>query len=95
MGNSFLGRTSAEIGAQRSLLQFGAVPAGVGADDQAEVFQSRWLPGVDLTVHTATAPKSFRADWTDGSTRIAVGFVAKGDAKAQVAVSATWRRRQR
>jgi hypothetical protein len=44
--------------------------------------RERRLPGVELTVRTATAPKSFRADRTDGSTRIAVGFVAK----AQVAV---------
>ncbi|MGV9774971.1 hypothetical protein [Streptosporangium sp. NPDC003464] len=51
--------------------------------DAAE--RERWLPG-ELRVRTATAPKSFRADWQDGSTRIAVGFVAKGDAKAQVAL---------
>ncbi|MCW2912715.1 MAG: hypothetical protein JWN52_783 [Actinomycetia bacterium] len=47
--------------------------------------RERWLPG-ELRVRTATAPKSFRADWQDGSTRIAVGFIAKGDAKAQVAL---------
>lgn len=49
--------------------------------------RERWLPGVMLRVRTATAPKSFRADWEDGSTRIVVGFTAKGDAKAQVAIS--------
>ncbi|MGC5023070.1 hypothetical protein [Micromonospora sp. DT47] len=46
----------------------------------------RWLPDVDLRVRTATAPKSFRADWDGGPTRIVVGFTPKGDAKAQVAV---------
>ncbi|WP_235999048.1 hypothetical protein [Qaidamihabitans albus] len=46
----------------------------------------RWLPGVTLNVRTATAPKSFRADWVDGSTRIVVGFIPKGDAKAVVAL---------
>jgi hypothetical protein len=45
--------------------------------------RERWLPG-ELRVRTATEGKSFRADWQDGSTRIAVGFVAKGDVKAQV-----------
>jgi hypothetical protein len=49
--------------------------------------REQWLPDVKLTVRTATAPKSFRADWEDGSTRIVVGFTAKGDAKAQAAVA--------
>jgi hypothetical protein len=48
--------------------------------------RERWLPGVKLTVRTATAPKSLRADWNDDSTRIAVGFVPKGEGRAQVAV---------
>ena len=51
-----------------------------------ESVRNRWLPGVTISVRTATAPKSFRADWTDGSTRIAVGFTPKGQAKAQVAL---------
>jgi hypothetical protein len=46
--------------------------------------RERWLPGVKLTVTTAVAPKSFRAGWEEGPTRIAVGFVEKGDAKAMV-----------
>ncbi len=49
--------------------------------------RARWLPGVEVRVRTATPPKWFRADWEDGSTRIAVGFTAKGDAKAQVGVA--------
>jgi uncharacterized protein YndB with AHSA1/START domain len=48
--------------------------------------RERWLPGAKLTVRTATAPKSLRADWGDDGTRVAVGFVAKGDGRAQVAV---------
>jgi hypothetical protein len=47
--------------------------------------RERWLPGARLTVRKATAPRSFRAGWADAS-RIAAGFVAKGDGKAQVAV---------
>ncbi|HVV09834.1 hypothetical protein [Amycolatopsis sp.] len=38
------------------------------------------------TVRTATPPKSWRADWPDG-TRLAVGFVSKGGGKAQVALA--------
>jgi len=39
-------------------------------------------------VRTATAPKSMRLGWTDG-TIIAVGFAAKGKAKSSVAVAHT------
>ncbi|WP_205314937.1 hypothetical protein [Nonomuraea lactucae] len=48
--------------------------------------RERWLLG-ELRVRTATAPRTFRADWRDGSTRVVVGFAAKGEAKAQVAVA--------
>src|SRR6266545_4243770 len=51
-----------------------------------ESIRHRWLPGIKLRVLTATAPKSFRADWADGPTRIVAGLTPKGDAKAQVAV---------
>ncbi|MGY0007530.1 hypothetical protein ACW0Q9_26900, partial [Micromonospora sp. I033] len=33
-----------------------------------------------------TAPKTFRADWAGGPTRIAVGFTPVGEARARVAV---------
>ncbi|HEX2312842.1 MAG TPA: DUF4287 domain-containing protein [Thermomonospora sp.] len=48
--------------------------------------RERWLPGADLRIRTATPGKSVRADWADGSTRVVVGFVVKGEAKAQVAI---------
>jgi hypothetical protein len=51
-----------------------------------ETTRQRWLPDVDIRIRTATAPKSLRADWSDGATRIAVGVTPKGEAKAQVAV---------
>lgn len=51
-----------------------------------EALREQWLPGSGLTVRGATEPKSFRADSDDG-TRVVVGFVAKGDAKAVVGVS--------
>jgi hypothetical protein len=47
--------------------------------------RKRWLPD-EIKIRTATEPKSLRADWQDGSTRIVVGFVAKGESRAQVAL---------
>ncbi|MCP3820611.1 DUF4287 domain-containing protein [Streptomyces sp. A3M-1-3] len=49
--------------------------------------RERWLPGARIKVRTASAPKSFRADWEDGSTRLVVGFTAKDEAKAVVGVA--------
>ncbi|MEH0985801.1 DUF4287 domain-containing protein [Micromonospora sp. CPCC 205556] len=51
-----------------------------------ETLRRRWLPDVEIRVRTATAPKTFRADWAGGPTRIVAGFTPKGEAKAQVAV---------
>jgi uncharacterized protein YndB with AHSA1/START domain len=45
----------------------------------------RWLPAAKFTVSTATANKSIRMVWGDG-TRVEVNFLAKGAAKSQVAV---------
>jgi hypothetical protein len=47
--------------------------------------RSQWLPGVDLTVRTATAEKSMRITWPD-KTSVEVGFASKGAAKSLVAV---------
>lgn len=52
-----------------------------------ESIRQRWLPDATIRVRTATAPRSLRADWADGPTRIVVGFTARGDAKAQVALA--------
>jgi hypothetical protein len=51
-----------------------------------ESLRERWLPDGELRERTATKPKSARFDWGDGQTRVAVGFIAKGDAKSSVAV---------
>ena len=48
--------------------------------------RERWLPGAELHVRTASPPKSARYDWEDGSTRVIVGFYAKGDGRSQVAL---------
>jgi hypothetical protein len=47
--------------------------------------RARWLPGVDLTVRTATRGKSMRITWPD-RTSVAVGFSGRGQGKSQVAV---------
>jgi uncharacterized protein YndB with AHSA1/START domain len=47
--------------------------------------RKRWLDGTSVTVRTATAPKTMRLDWTDGSI-IAVGFTSKGKSKSAVAL---------
>ena len=44
----------------------------------------RWLP-VRITVRTATRPKSMRITWDD-ETRVAIGFLRKGESKSAVAV---------
>ena len=49
--------------------------------------RERWLPGADMRVRTATAPKSARYDWEDGSTRVIVGFEDAGESKSRVALS--------
>ena len=54
-------------------------------DDDA--LREQWLPGGALRLRTATAPKSARYDWEDGSTRVNVGFTDKGDAKSNVWLS--------
>ncbi len=53
--------------------------------DDAE--RERWLPGAELHLRTATAPKSARYDWEDGSTRVVVGFEAKGEAKSVISLA--------
>jgi hypothetical protein len=47
--------------------------------------RARWLPGVDLTVRTATRGKSMRITWPDG-TSVVVGFTRLAPAKSQVAL---------
>jgi uncharacterized protein YndB with AHSA1/START domain len=47
--------------------------------------RARWLPGVDLTVRTATPERSMRITWPD-RTSVVVGFEGKGARKSLVAV---------
>jgi hypothetical protein len=48
--------------------------------------RARWLPGVDLTVRTATREKSMRITWPD-RTSVVVDFSRRGSAKSQVALA--------
>jgi uncharacterized protein YndB with AHSA1/START domain len=45
--------------------------------------RNRWLPGVDLTIRSASREKSMRMGWADG-TWVVVGFTSKGSGKSQV-----------
>jgi hypothetical protein len=47
--------------------------------------RNAWLAGEKVRVRVATAPKSLRLDWTDGSI-IAIGFTSKGKTKSAVAL---------
>jgi hypothetical protein len=47
--------------------------------------RAAWLPGVALTVRTATRNKSMRITWPD-QTSVQLGFMGKGARKSQVAV---------
>jgi hypothetical protein len=47
--------------------------------------RAKWLPGVDLTIRTATKDKSIRITWPDG-TPVVVAFESKGDGKSTVYV---------
>jgi len=50
--------------------------------------RKRWLDDASVKVRTATAPKSMRLGWSDG-TIVAVGFWPKGPKKSSVAVQHT------
>jgi hypothetical protein len=55
------------------------------AFDDARV-RARWLPGVDLTVQSATRGKSMRMGWPD-STSVVFWFESQGPAKSRVALA--------
>jgi hypothetical protein len=47
--------------------------------------RARWLPGIGLTIRTATREKSMRISWPDG-TSLDVGFARRGPGRSQVAL---------
>jgi uncharacterized protein YndB with AHSA1/START domain len=48
--------------------------------------RARWLPGVKLTIRSATPEKYLRITWPD-QTSLSVGFLSKGNGKSQVAIA--------
>jgi hypothetical protein len=46
--------------------------------------RERWLPGATIRIRTSTPPRSLRADWADGTSRIAVVVEEVGPAKATI-----------
>ena len=46
-----------------------------------------WAPGAPLRERTALPHRTARYDWGEGSTRVIVGFTAKGEGKSTVAIS--------
>jgi uncharacterized protein YndB with AHSA1/START domain len=48
--------------------------------------REQWLPDGELSLRTATRPKSARFDWGEGQTRVNVTFVSKDETKSTVAV---------
>jgi hypothetical protein len=53
---------------------------------QDEALRERWLAGAQLRLRTATAPRTARYDWEDGSSRVVVGFTGLDPAKSRVAI---------
>ena len=49
--------------------------------------RAHWLPGDKVRERKLLPYRSARFDWEGGDTRLVVGFVDKGEAKSQVALS--------
>lgn len=66
-----------------------AVPVDVLFAHFADARKRRkWLGDVAVTVRKATAPKSMRVTWDDG-TSVEIGFYPKGEGKSSVAIQHT------
>lgn len=52
-----------------------------------EGLRRQWLPGVSLRLRTATPHRTARFDFEDGSSRLAIGFTAKGEGRSTVAMA--------
>jgi hypothetical protein len=63
----------------------------VGVDELFEAFadetmRERWLGDYELAVRTVRPGKSLTGAWEDGTTRLTIAFVPKGESKSQVAL---------
>ncbi len=52
-----------------------------------EQMRDDWRGEFEFRVRTARSGKSITADWEDGSTRLSIGFTAKGNSKSQVGLA--------
>ncbi len=52
-----------------------------------EASRQRWLGDFEVAIRTARPGKSITAAWEEGTTRLTIGFYAKGDGKSQVALA--------
>jgi len=52
----------------------------------SEAERERWLPDTPFRIRSLREPTVLRADWEDGTTRLAVHFTDKGPAKSAVVV---------
>lgn len=52
-----------------------------------DVLRARWLPGTELRLRTASAPKSARFDWGEGRSRVMATFTDKGPSKSSITVT--------
>lgn len=72
-----------EISGSRTL----AAPVGRAFEAwKSDKLRKKWLPGEKIIIRKASANRSMRITWSDGSTSVSVNFYAKGDRKCQVAV---------
>ena len=51
-----------------------------------DVKRKKWFPDASLSLRTAQPNRSARFDWEDGTTRVNVGFEAKGPSKTTVSL---------
>lgn len=51
-----------------------------------EELRGRWLGDYEIDITTAHPAKTMRAAWEEGTTRLAIAFIPKGDSKSQVAL---------
>jgi len=73
-----------EIGRSKTL----AVPLGTPYEAWHDPKKrGRWLKGAVFAIRKATANKSLRVTWVDGSPSVEVLFYSKGDRKSQVTVT--------
>jgi hypothetical protein len=71
------------IGATRTIgVPVGRLYEAVTIDAQRE----RWLPGAQMRLRTATAPRGARYDWEDGETRVVIAFDDLDSGRSRISI---------